>query len=261
MAEYFFLYAALVGLTVGSLVGLTGIGGGALLIPLLIVVLDIPPIVAVGTGAAFAAMTKVGAAWLHWRQDNVDGRVVLYMSMGSIPGALVGVGVLGILRSHYGAGVNEILKSFIGVLLILIPVLMLLQVHLQNGGRKPPRDHLPNWVKGRSGAVLIGFIGGSLVGITAIGAGSVIMMLLLLFLRRPPAVMVGTDIFHAVILAAVAALAHVGLGTVDFLLLAPLLVGSIPGALLGSCLTKTIQLVWLRRILFCSVVAAGLAMV
>jgi len=256
----FSLYAVLIGLVVGMLVGLTGNGGGTLLIPLLILVLHVSPIVAVGSGVAFAGLTKVGAAWLHRRQGNVDIKVVLVMSKGSIPGALIGVGVLALLRAHYGEGVNSILKNLIGVLLILIPLLMLIQDRLQNGGSKSLQDHLPSWVKGYSGAALIGLIGGSLVGLTAIGSGSVIMMLFLIFFRRPPDVMVGTNIFHAVILAAVATVAHVGLGTVDARLVAWLLVGSVPGALLGSRLTQAIHATWLRRILLSFVMVAGVAM-
>lgn len=257
---HFVLYTVLIGITVGVLVGLTGIGGGALLIPLLILVLHVPPIIAVGSGAAFAVLTKVGAAWLHWRQGNVEWRVVLAMSVGSVPGALAGVGVLSMLRSHYGAGVNEILKNLIGLLLILIPLLMLLQDRLQNGSDRSLHDRLPDLVKGYPGAVLIGLIGGSLVGLTAIGSGSVIMILLLLFLRRPPDVMVGTDVFHGVILAAAATLGHLHLGTVDGHLVATLLLGSVPGALLGSRLTQMVRAVWLRRILLSFVMAAGVAM-
>lgn len=256
----YIVYTLIIGLVVGALVGLTGNGAGTLLLPLLILVLHVSPIIAVGSAVAFSGLTKVGSAWLHWRLGNVDWKVVLAMSAGSIPGALIGVAVLGSLRAHYGAGVNIILKHLIAILLILIPILMLVQDRLQNGGTKPLHDHLPRWIHGYPGAALIGLLGGSLVGLTAIGAGSVIMMLFLLFFRRPPDVMVGTNIFHGVILAAVATLAHIGLGTVDVRLVGWLLVGSVPGALLGSWLTHIIRAVWLRRILLSFVVAAGVVM-
>lgn len=257
---HFILLAVLIGGTVGVMVGLTGIGGGAVLIPLLILGLDVPPINAVGSGAAFTVLTKIGAAWIHWRQRNVDLRVALALSAGSIPGALIGVAILARLRSHYHAGVNDILRNLIGVLLIVIPLLMLLQDRLQSQRKESLHDRLPGIIKGYPGAALIGLVGGGLVGLTAIGSGSVIMMLLLLFLRRTPNVMVGTDIFHGVILAAVATMAHLRLGTVDGHLVAWLLVGSVPGALLGSRLSQRLQRVWLRRILLTFVVAAGVAM-
>ncbi len=254
------LYKVLIGLAVGVLVGLTGIGAGTVLLPALILPLHVSPIVAVGSAVAFSGLTKFGSAWFHWRLNNVDWKVVLSMSAGSIPGALIGVAVLAVLRAHYGAGVEVILKSLIGILLILIPILMLIQDRLQNGGTKPLHHHLPRWTHGYPGATLIGLIGGSLVGLTAIGAGSIIMMLFLLFFRRPPNVMVGTNIFHGVILAAVATLAHIRLGTVDIRLVGWLLVGSVPGALLGSWLTQMIRAVWLRWVLLSFVVAAGVVM-
>lgn len=257
---HFALYAILIGFWTGALLGLTGIGGGALLIPLLILVLRVPPIIAVGSAAAFAALTKVGAAWSHWRMGNVDRRVVWAMASGSVPGALLGVGVLALLRGHYGEGVNELLKTLIGVVLILIPVLVFAQSFLQNRSRKPLYDSVPDPIKGYSGAALIGLIGGALAGLTAIGAGSLIMMLLLIFYRRRPAVIVGTDIAHAVILATTAALAHLGLGTVDFHLLGWLVIGSVPGALLGARLTPMLQPDWLRRVLLSFVLASGVAM-
>jgi uncharacterized protein len=261
MTPNFAMSAALVGLAVGSLVGLTGMGGGALLVPLLVLVLRVPPIVAVGTGAAFAAVTKIGAAWFHWRQDHVDLRTVLNLAMGSAPGAALGVGLLSLLRSHYGAHIGDILKSLIGILLILVPALIFVQDRVSISTRQSLRDRLPGSIQGRNGAILIGFLGGSLVGVTAVGSGSIIIVLLLLFLRRPPVIIVGTDVFHAVILAVVATAGHLVLGTVDFHLLGPLLVGSVPGALIGSHLTASIQNVWLRRILLSTVILAGAAMV
>lgn len=261
MTPNFSVFPVLVGLAVGSLVGLTGMGGGALLVPLLVLGLRVPPIVAVGTGAAFAAVTKIGAAWFHWRQDHVDLRVVLNLAMGSAPGAILGVGVLALLRSHYGSHISDVLKTLIGLLLIFVPALIFVQDRVSNGTRQLLCDHLPRWIKGRNGAMLVGFIGGSLVGVTAVGSGSIIIVLLLLFFRRSPVTIVGTDVFHAVILAFVATAGHLALGTVDFHLLGFLLVGSVPGALIGSHLTASIQNVWLRRILLSTVIVAGAAMV
>jgi uncharacterized membrane protein YfcA len=261
MVPNFAIYAALVGLAVGSLVGLTGMGGGALLVPLLVLVLRVPPIVAVGTGAAFAAVTKIGAAWFHWQQDHVDLHAVRNLAMGSAPGAALGVGLLSLLRSHYGSHTGEILKSLIGLLLISAPALIFIQERVSVSTRQSLRDRLPGWVQGRNGAILVGFIGGSLVGVTAVGSGSIIIVLLLLFFRRPPVVIVGTDVFHALILAFVATAGHLALGTVDFHLLGFLLLGSVPGALIGSHMTASIQNVWLRRILLSTVILAGAAMV
>lgn len=254
-------YAILVGLLVGGLVGFTGLGGGVLLLPLLILGLNVPPIVAVGTGAVFSALTKVGASVVHYRQGHVDLWLVGRLALGSVPGALIGVAVLAWLRSRYGEGINDILSVFIGVLLMAIPALILAQACLWKGEERPLRQRLPGWVSPLHGAVITGLTGGVLVGITSVGAGSVIIMLLLLFFVRKPPTYVGTDVFHAVILTGVTGLAHVSLGTVDFNLTLMLLLGSVPGVLLGSQLTGRVSALWLRRVLLTVVFLTGVVMV
>lgn len=254
------LSAALIGFVVGGLVSLTGLGGGVLLLPLLILGLRVPPIVAVGSDATFMFLTKLGAAMLHWRRGHVDWRLATAMALGSVPGALVGLGFLVLLRSRYGAGVNDILRTLIGVLLVVIPLFMVVQSRVKERGGASLRDRLPHWVNRYSGAVFTGLIGGILVGLTSVGSGSVIMMLLLLFYRRPPAVLVGTDIFHAVILTGVTGLAHLGLGTVDLRLVGWLVVGSMPGVLLGSSLTAFVPAAWLRQALLLLLLVVGMAM-
>ncbi|MGB6874407.1 MAG: sulfite exporter TauE/SafE family protein [Candidatus Acidiferrales bacterium] len=254
------LLALLIGLTVGIMVGLTGVGGGALLVPLLVLFLDIPPIIAVGTGAVFVAATKIGAAWSYYKRGHVDTRLVLRMSIGSIPGAILGVGVLAILRAHLGDGVNELLKILIGGLLILTPAFALFQKYLERTGKKALRDRLPPWITPRNGAVAVGFIGGFLVGMTSMGSGSIIMILLVLFYSRTLQTLVGTDIAHAVILALVAGIGHLALGDINFRLLAALLLGSIPAAWCAAHYATSIRTVWLRRVLFSVLVVAGLSM-
>lgn len=254
-------YVVLTGLLVGSLVGLTGLGGGVLLLPLLMLGLGIPPIVAVGTGAVFMFFTKIGGAAVHWRLGHVDWRLGLTMALGSAPGALIGVAFLASLRNRFGDGVNDILRTLIGILLVIIPLLTLLQARARKGGGKSLRERLPGWVNRYHGAVFTGLVGGILVGLTSIGSGSVIMLLLILFYRLPPVVLIGTDVFHAVIVSGVTGLAHLGLGSVDLKLVGGLLVGSIPGVLIGSKLTRVIPAVWLRRGLLVVLVAVGIRMV
>lgn len=254
-------YAVLIGLLVGGLVGLTGLGGGVLLLPLLILGLRVAPIVAVGSGAAFSALTKIGAAVVHWRQGSVDWRLALAMAVGSVPGALVGVGLVVFLRSRYGDAVNNILATWIGILLVVIPLLMVAQGRIDQPGGSRLRDRLPRWVSPYNGAVFTGLVGGFLVGLTSVGSGSVIMMLLLLFYHRPPIVLIGTDIFHAVILMTVTGLFYLGLGTVDVRLVFWLLVGSVPGVLLGTKLTAVVPAIWLRRVLMVVLLISGALMV
>ena len=254
------LYAVLIGFLVGGLVGLTGLGGGVLMLPLLILGLRVPPLVAIGTDVVCSFFTKIFGAAVHWRRGNVDWRLVWLLARGSIPGAVMGLGVLAYLRAVLGDGVNDILHSLIGVLLLVIPLLMIVQGHSRQQGHGL-RERLPRWVTRTRGALFAGLAGGALVGLTSVGSGSVIMLLLLLFLRRSPRMLVGTDIAHAVILMGVTGLGHLTLGTVDLRLVAALLVGSVPGVLVGSGLSGVFPAELLRRVLLVLLIVAGTYMV
>lgn len=246
-----------VGLVVGTLVGLTGLGGGMVLLPLLISVLGVPPIIAVGSDAVINCITKVGAGILHWRQGNVGWRLVLALLYGSIPGAIVGVLFLRHLRTIYGTGVNDFLKFMIGILLIVIPVAYLLKRAPAN--LRSNTEAVQN-SKYRFGITVIGFIAGILVGVTSIGSGSVILMLLMVFYGFLPSLMVGTDIVHAVFLAGLTGLLQLGLGNVDPVLVACVLVGSVPGGLLGAYLTRYLPSHRFKQILCTILVVVGARM-
>jgi uncharacterized protein len=254
------LLAAIIGLAIGIMVGLTGIGGGALLVPALVLLMHVQPLIAVGTGALFVAVTKLGAALSYRRQGYVEMRLVGRMAFGSIPGALVGVGALAILRHTLGASLNDLLKVLIGVILILTPVIAFLKNYFEKRSEKPFRDRLPYWITAKRGAIFVGFVGGCLVGMTSMGSGSIIMTLLVLFYNRSFKILVGTDMAHAVILAAVASAGHFFLRTIDFRLLAALLLGSIPAAWYASRMAASIPNTWLRRVLFSALVVAGVSM-
>jgi uncharacterized protein len=239
---------------------LTGIGGGVLLLPLLVLVLRVPPIVAVGSSAVYMLLTKIGAAGLHWRRGNVDWKLALAMSLGSAPGALFGVGLLAYFRRHYIGQTNDILRVIIGILLVVVALLTVVQDQLKARGGISLREHLPTWVNRYHGAVITGTVGGFCVGLTSVGSGSIIMMMLLMFYSLPAPVLVGTDIFHAVILTGVASLAHFKLGTVDSSLVALLTLGSVPGVLIGATLGTRVPAVWMRRVLLLIIVGVGVKM-
>ena len=245
----------LVGFVVGTLIGMTGLGGGVLLLPILIFVLRIPAIVAVGSDAAFNFITKIGSSWVHLKNGKVRRKVVLALAAGSVPGSILGVSLLQHLRVLYGAGVNEFIKTAVGILLICVSALLLLQRRIEARiVNRPPT------AKSFVGMTIIGVISGFLVGLTSVGSGSIIMMLLLLFYSYPPAVMIGTDIVHAVILTAVTSLLHFRLGNVDPKLVGYLVIGSIPGGLLGSQLTARVPVPWLRRLLCMILMVTGARM-
>lgn len=246
----------LIGLVVGTLIGLTGLGGGVLLLPLLIFGLRVPAIIAVGSDAAFNFLTKIPSGIVHLRKGTVRRKVVLALASGSIPGSILGVRFLQHLRIVYGAGVNDFIKTAVGVLLILVSTLLLLQrrIEAQVANRPPTK-------KSFLGMAVIGLVAGFLVGMTSVGSGSIIMMLLLLFYSYPPKVMVGTDIVHAVLLTGCTSLLHFRLGNVEPSLVGYLLIGSIPGGLVGSYLSTRVPVLWLRRILCAILLSTGIRMV
>jgi uncharacterized membrane protein YfcA len=244
-----------IGLVVGTLIGLTGLGGGVLLLPLLIFGLSVPPIIAVGSDALFNFLTKIPSSLVHLRRGTVRRKVVLALAAGSVPGSIAGVRFLQHLRHIYGAGVNDFIKTAIGILLIVVPVLLLLQRRIEHRvTNRPPT------AKSFAGMAVIGLFAGFLVGMTSVGSGSIIMMLLLMFYSYPPKVMVGTDIVHAVALTGVTSFLHFQLGNVDLPLVGCLLIGSIPGGLVGSYLSTRVPVLWLRRILCVILLATGARM-
>ena len=244
-----------IGLLVGTLIGMTGLGGGVLLLPILIFGLRVSPIIAVGSDALFNFVTKIGSGLMHLRKRTVRRKVVLALATGSVPGSILGVSFLVHLRTIYGSGVNNFITSAVGLLLVFIPTLLLLQTQIEEHvANRPPT------MKSFVGMSVIGLVAGFLVGMTSVGSGSIIMMLLLLFYSYPPKVMVGTDIVHAVALTGVTNLLHWRAGNTDPTLVASLLIGSIPGGLVGSHLSTRVPVTWLRRILCAVLLATGARM-
>lgn len=252
----------LVGLIIGALVGTSGIGGAILLLPVLILVLKVPPLIAVGSDAVFAAITKAGAASVHWRQKTVDLALAGRLALGSIPGAIVGFTVLSRLQAVYGDGVGTILERLIGILLLLIPFVMVAQTLLLRK-RDAGSEHVADEpASGFVRPILIGALGGTLVGLTAVGSGSIILILLLLAFRRAPATLVGTDIVHAVLLTGLTGALHFfTLSSVDLELVGLLLVGSLPGAYFGARLSQRLSPLRLRLALLVLLVFAGAMLV
>jgi len=245
----------LIGFAVGTMIGMTGVGGGVLLLPILIFVLRVPPLMAVGSDALFNFVTKIGSSYVHLTRGTVKRRVVLALAAGSIPGSILGVGLLRYLRSAYGSGVNTFITTAIGILLIVVPTLLMFQSQIE--------EHVinrPPTMKSFAGMSAIGLLAGFLVGMTSVGSGSIIMLLLLLFYSFPPKIMVGTDIVHAVVLTAVTSFLHFRLGNVDPYLVGSLVIGSVPGGLLGSHFSTRMPVPWLRRILCAVLMVTGARM-
>lgn len=219
----------LTGLFVGFLIGLTGIGGGALMTPFLILVLGMRPVVAVGTDLAYGAVTKLVGAGMHWRLGTVDLRLVKRLAYGSVPGGIAAVMVLRLLPGSLDA--DEVVRRALGAVLILVAV-VLLSRHV--GIRLPELPARWRTAMEGHGTTVIGAVVGVLVGFTSVGSGSLLVPFLVAAYRLSAAQIVGTDVVHAAILVSVTAVGHAQGGTVDWAIVAGLLVGSIPGVTIGS---------------------------
>lgn len=226
---------ALAGLAVGLLVGLTGVGGGALMTPILVLLFGHAPAVAIGTDLWFAALTKAAGGALHQGRGSVDWQVLRRLWTGSLPAALVTL--LWLHWSGFGKAQHDALVTALGGVLLLTALAMLFKrrIHRFGQGR---RTHTPQAFRRAQPAltVVAGAVLGLLVTLTSIGAGALgAVMLVYLYPRRlTPVRLVGTDILHAVPLTVVAGSGHLLLGNVDLPLLGSLLLGSIPGVLLGA---------------------------
>lgn len=230
---------AAVGLVVGFLVGLTGTGGGALLTPLLILTGWATPVVAVGTDLVWGTLTKATGAFVHWRQGTVNFTIVKRLLLGSVPGAVAGLALLAHLRSRGVAAMDHLVVRTLGIALICVAASLFLRCF---GPRRTPvsaeieSPSGPAWL-----ATLVGAVVGFLVSLTSVGSGSLIIACLVLLYRSTPIRrIVGSDIVHALVLVGIAALGHLGIGSVNVPLLRALLIGSIPGVWLGSKITAVV---------------------
>lgn len=250
------------GLFVGFLVGLTGVGGGSLMTPILVWGFGISPVRAVGTDLLFASITKAGGIWVHARLKTIDWRIVGLLAAGSIPASIATTYVLQQMGVH-NERLNTIITSTLGCALILTAIALLFKNHFQQLGRRLSGEKLPQWKRWRGATTVgAGLILGVLVTMTSVGAGALgAAILFFLYPGLPTVRIVGTDIAHAVPLTAVAGLGHLHMGTVDFVLLGSLLLGSLPGIYLGSRLSTKVPEKVMRPILASMLIMIGVKFV
>lgn len=248
---------AIAGLCVGLLVGMTGMGGSSLMAPILIFLFHFKAKYAVGADLAYGAISKIFGAWAHKRSGNVDMRLVWQLAAGSIPASLVGVYALHWIDKRNGAAAERMITDVLGYALLLVAIILLVRslpkVEAWFEQRQPyvPK-HQFGW------AVLVGVVGGFLVGLTSIGGGTLFGVALILIFGLKPRQTIGTDIFHGCLLSAVAAIGHVYAGDVNWNLVAGLLVGAIPGVMVGSMLTTKMPDTMLRPALGAILLLIGL---
>ena len=238
------------GFLVGLIVGVTGVGGGSLMTPLLVLVFGVSPVTAVGTDLLYASLTKTVGAWVHSRRGTVDWRVVGLLSLGSMPAALVTILLLKYLAPDEQT-LRSLVSSVLSVALLLTAVTLLFKEQIRKIAKR--RDGAVYELHHRylpAATIATGVVVGALVTVSSIGAGALgTVALLFLYPRMPSVKIVGTDIVHAVPLTAFAGMGHLALGTVDLALLANLLLGSLPGIYIGSHLGTKIPEKVLRPLL------------
>jgi uncharacterized membrane protein YfcA len=249
----------LFGLGVGILVGTTGMGGGSLMTPLLILVFGIKPVVAIGTDLAYAAVTKTVGGWRHFRQGSVDIPIALWLGVGSIPGALGGTLLLDRLQALYGDAIDN--GVIIAVALLLTGAAVFWRALFMPRMVERERETIePLERRHKVAAVGLGLVIGFVLGATSAGSGALIAVGLILVFRLKPLRVVGTDVFHAAIVLWVAALAHLASGNVDLHLAGNILIGSVPGVWIGARFAASLPPDGLRTALGVVLLASSLGL-
>lgn len=248
-------------LGVGILVGLTGIGGASLITPMLILVFQVPASVAISSDVVAATLMKGVGGVRHWQQETVDFSAVKWLAYGSVPGSLIGVALLHWLRQNGELNLDALLLRLLGGAILLITLTALIQLLLLVFA---PQFQLPNLPKldlttwrGQSGAIGLGAVLGLLVGMTSVSSGSLFALVLIAFFHLDARKLVGTDLVQAAVLLLFTSIGHLGLGTVDWSLVVPIWIGSIPGVLIGAKLCQIAPQRLLRFVLYLVLVAVS----
>jgi uncharacterized membrane protein YfcA len=246
------LLIILIGLIVGFMIGLTGMGGGALMTPFMLIVLKMDPVIAIGTDLTFAAITKVVGGLKHRREENVNFTAVGWMAAGSLPASFFGAQI--VLRLGRQDFIINGLPKILGATLALVALLIALRAAGLIKAKDDRAPKLPSPV----GLAGIGVIGGFLVGMTSIGGGTVIMALLMLFYAIPLNYLVGLDVVHGALLAGVSAFSYNLAGKVDWSIVIWLLLGSLPGVWMGARAVARVNRSLVRFSLAAFIFLAGL---
>jgi uncharacterized membrane protein YfcA len=246
------------GLGIGVLVGMTGMGGGSLMTPLLILIFGIQPTTAIGTDIFYSAVTKTVGGWRHLRMKTVNMELVRWLALGSVPAAVLGVAIVSVLQDHIGEDqLDSIVYAVLGGTLLMVGIITLTRALILRD-LVEERDRFDVERRHKVAAVLIGATTGLVIGVTSAGSGTVIAILLIAVYRLAPKKVVGTDVFHAAILLWAAGIAHWVGGNVDFTLAANILIGSVPGVVIGAALSDRAPQGFIRTGLGVVLVGSGI---
>jgi hypothetical protein len=246
------------GLGIGVLVGMTGMGGGSLMTPLLILIFGIQPTTAIGTDIFYAAVTKTVGGWRHLRMKTVNMELVKWLALGSVPAAVGGVAIVSVIGRQIGEDrLDSLVYAVLGGTLLMVGIITLARALILRN-LVDERDRFDVERRHKVAAVLIGATTGFVIGITSAGSGTVIAILLIAVYRLAPKKVVGTDVFHAAVLLWAAGLAHWVGGNVDFVLAGNILIGSIPGVVIGAALSNRAPQGFIRTALGVVLVGSGI---
>lgn len=246
------------GLGIGVLVGMTGMGGGSLMTPLLILIFGIQPTTAIGTDIFYSAVTKTVGGWRHLRMKTVNMELVKWLSLGSVPAAVGGVALVSVIEKHVGEDrLDSLVYAVLGGTLLMVGIITLARALILRN-LVDERDRFDVERRHKVAAVVIGATTGFVIGVTSAGSGTVIAILLIAVYRLAPKKVVGTDVFHAAVLLWAAGLAHIVGGNVDFSLAGNILIGSIPGVIIGAALSSKAPQGFIRTALGLVLVGSGI---
>ena len=249
------------GFGVGILVGTTGMGGGSLMTPLLIIVFSIKPVLAIGTDIFYAAVTKTVGGWTHFRKGTVDMGISLWLGVGSIPSTIAGVWVLDIIERKAGKNFDSIVLGMVAGALLITGVAVLWRAMFSTTAHQRERRTIDMQTRHKVAAVGVGVLVGFVLGVTSAGSGALIALFLIMLFRLTPHRVVGTDVFHAAILLWAASVAHFFSGNIDFALAGSIMIGSIPGVWVGSHLASRMPERGLRPALGIVLLAASMGLI
>lgn len=250
----------LFGFGIGVLVGMTGMGGASLMTPLLILVFGITPVTAIGTDIFYAAVTKTVGGWKHLKLGTVHKGIAFWLAVGSVPSALAGVYVIELLQRQYGDDLDAVVLGMLGAALLVVGIATLLR-SLLFAGVIQERSAMHLYRRHIIAAVVTGLVTGFVIGLTSAGSGTLIAISLIAIFRLTPQRVVGTDVFHAAVLLWAAGMAHWVGGNIDFLLAGTILVGSIPGVIIGSNLSVKAPQKFLRYALAVVLIVSGTTLI
>ena len=248
------------GFGIGLLVGMTGMGGASLMTPLLILVFGISPVTAIGTDIFYAAITKTVGGFQHLRLRTGHRGIAFWMAVGSVPSAILGVWIIELLQSKYGDDLDKIVLGMLGGALLVVGIATLVRsiffkdVIAERSSLHLYRRHI-------IAAIVTGATCGFVIGLTSAGSGTLIAIALIAIFQLTPRRVVGTDVFHAAVLLWAAGIAHWVGGNIDFGLAGNILIGSIPGVIVGTNLSVKAPQDFLRLALGVVLVASGTTLI